>query len=128
LGFSTDSLGLQKMKPELANKFSVEWIKAWNEHDLDKIMTHYAEDFEMSSPAIKKIMNIESGIIKGKNEVRAYWERALKLNPGLHFEIIKSFSGVDSVIIHYKGHRGLSAETFFFNSEGKVKSAHAHYE
>jgi len=116
------------MKPEFANKFSNEWIEAWNEHDLDKIMTHYAEDFEMSSPVIKKIMNVENGIIKGKKEVRTYWEKALNLNPNLHFEIIKSYSGANSVVIHYKGHRGLSAETFFFNSEGKVRSAHAHYE
>jgi len=118
----------QKMKPEFANKFSLEWVEAWNEHDLDKIMTHYAEAFEMTSPVIKQIMNEPTGKIKGKKEIRAYWEKALKMNPNLHFEIIKSFSGANSVVIHYKGHRGLSAETFFFNSEGKVISAHAHYE
>ena len=56
------------MKTDFVNKFSLEWVEAWNEHDLDKIMTHYA-DFEMSSPVIKNIMNIESGIIKGKKEV-----------------------------------------------------------
>ena len=116
------------MKPEFVNKFSLEWVEAWNEHDLNKIMIHYAEDFEMSSPVIKKIMNIESGMIKGKTEVRAYWEKALKMNPNLQFELIKTFTGANSIIIHYKGHRGLSAEIFFFNSEGNVKSAHAHYE
>jgi len=42
------------MKPEFANKFSAAWIEAWNEHDLDKIMTHYTEDFQMSSPVNKK--------------------------------------------------------------------------
>jgi len=116
------------MNPEYAIKFSLEWVEAWNEHDLDKIMTHYSDDFEMTSPVIKKIMNIESGVIKGKNEVRSYWEKALTMNPDLHFEIIKVFTGANSIVIHYKGHRGLSAETFFFNSVGKVKSSHAHYE
>jgi len=116
------------MKPEFVHKFSVEWVKAWNEHDLDKIMSHYAEDFEMNSPIIKKIMNIESGIIKGKKQVRKYWKKALEMNPNIHFEIIKTYYGNNSVVINYKGHRGLSAETFFFNKEGKVKSAYAHYE
>lgn len=82
----------------------------------------------MNSPVIKKIMNIESGKIKGKDKVRAYWEKALKMNPQLHFELIQCFSGANSIVIHYKGHRGLSAETFFFNNEGLVKNAHAHYE
>ena len=116
------------MTPEFAENFSFEWVKAWNEHDLDKIMEHYADDFEMSSPVIKVIMDIESGAIKGKKEVRAYWEKALKMNPNLHFEVIKTYMGANSVVIHYKGHRGLSAETFFFDSKGKVQSAHAHYE
>ena len=107
------------MKTDFVNKFSLEWAEAWNEHDLDKIMTHYADDFEMSSPVIKNIMNIESGIIKGKKEVRAYWEKALNLNPELHFEIIKSYSGANSIVIHYKGHRGLSAETFFLITKVK---------
>jgi len=74
------------MDKEFANKFAREWVEAWNCHDLDKIMTHYAEDFEMSSPVIKQIMNIESGKIKGKKEVRAYWEKALAMLPDLHFD------------------------------------------
>ena len=116
------------MNKDFANNFAHEWVKAWNSHDLDKIMNHYADDFEMSSPVIKKIMNEDTGILKGKNTIRVYWEKALKLNPEIHFELIKSYSGANSIVVHYKGHRGLSAEIFFFNSEGKVKSAHAHYE
>ena len=116
------------MNKAFAKEFSIEWIKSWNSHDLDRIMSHYAEDFEMSSPVIKQITDEKSGTLKGKKAVKAYWEKALKMNPGLHFELIKSFFGANSVVIHYKGHRGLSAETFVFNDEGKVKSAYAHYE
>ena len=82
----------------------------------------------MSSPVIKQITDEKSGILKGKKAIRTYWEKALKINPELHFGLVKSFFGANSIVIHYKGHRGLSAEAFFFNSEGKVKSAFAHYE
>jgi len=116
------------MDKEFASQFAREWIEAWNSHDLDKIMAHYAEDFEMSSPVIRQLMNIDSGTIKGKIEVRAYWEKALAKIPDLHFELVDAYSGVNSVVIQYKGHRGLSAEVFFFNSEGKVERAFAHYE
>ena len=91
-------------------------------------MTHYAEDFEMSSPVIRQLMNIESGKIKGKKAVKTYWEKAMAKIPDLHFEFIEAFAGVNSVVIKYKGHRCLSAELFFFDSVGKVESAFAHYE
>lgn len=116
------------MKKELLEKFALEWVEVWNSHDLDKIMAHYADDFEMNSPLIKQVMNIESGKIKGKDNVRAYWKKALAMNPRLHFELIKVYSGANSVVIHYEGPRGLAAEVFFFNNEGKVDFAHAHYE
>ena len=116
------------MNKEFAHKFSLEWVAAWNSHNLGEIMAHYADGFEMNSPVIRQIMNEPSGILKGKNNVRNYWEKALKMNSNLHFEIEKVYSGVNSVIIQYKGHRVSSAEMFFFNEEGKVISAYAHYE
>lgn len=35
-----------------AQEFAAEWIAAWNSHDLERILSHYAEDFEMASPLI----------------------------------------------------------------------------
>lgn len=116
------------MDKEFVKDFAQEWIEAWNSHDLDKIMSHYAEDFEMSSPVITQITGEKSGTLKGKNAVRAYWEKALSMIPTLHFELLNSYSGVNSIIIQYKGHRGMSAEVFFFDGEGKVIRAYAHYE
>jgi len=116
------------MDAEFAKTFAHEWIEAWNSHDLDKIMSHYADSFEMSSPVIKQIMKIESGKIKGKEGVRNYWEKALSLIPDLHFELTGIYPGEDSLVLHYKGHRGYSAEVFFFNAAGKVDRAFAHYE
>ena len=34
-------------------EFAKEWIDAWNSHDLDRILAHYAEDIEISTPMIK---------------------------------------------------------------------------
>ena len=57
---------------EIAEKFSKEWVEAWNSHDIDKILSHYTEDFEMSSPLIVSRMEITSGTLKGKEAVRKY--------------------------------------------------------
>ena len=35
------------------NKFAVKWIESWNSHDLNRILSHYADDVEVTTPMIK---------------------------------------------------------------------------
>ncbi len=110
-----------------AEHFAADWIDSWNSHDLSRILSHYADDFEMTSPVIIKMAGEQSGILKGKKDVGAYWAKALQLSPELHFELVTTLIGVDSITLYYQGVRGLSAEVFHFNQEGKVTKAYAHY-
>ena len=117
---------------KFAEAFATEWIAAWNSHDLERILSHYTEDFEMSSPGIVKLSGEPSGTLKGKQAVGAYWARALALQPNLRFELITILAGVSSIVLYYKGPRGLAAEVFHFDSggtdsEGKVTRAFNHY-
>jgi len=110
-----------------AEHFATGWIASWNSHDLVRIMSHYTDDFEMSSPKIMALANEPSGILKGKAAIGEYWSRALQLVPNLHFEHIATYIGVSSITIHYHGVSGPGAEVFMFNEEGKVTKAFAHY-
>lgn len=108
--------------------FARDWVDSWNSHDLDRIMSHYADDFQMTSPFIVKLMNDPTGTIKGKENVRAYWAKALERIPDLHFDLIEVLSSVDSITIYYHAVLGKrAAEVFFFNDHGKVTRAIAHY-
>jgi ketosteroid isomerase-like protein len=115
------------MDIDQALKFADHWLESWNSHDLDKIMSHYSDDFVMSSPIIVSVMNEPSGTLKGKVLIREYWSRALTKYPDLQFEKLNVLLGANSVTIIYLGVRGLSAEVFHFNSSGLVHSAYAHY-
>lgn len=115
------------MEKGFAERFANEWIAAWNSHDLDRILAHYEDDFEMSSPIIPAIVGEPSGKLRGKAAVGAYWAKALQNMPGLHFRLVTALAGVDSVTVYYKGHRGLSAEVLHFSPSGKVRAAFAHY-
>ena len=111
-----------------AQRFAAEWIGAWNRHDLDLVLAHYADDFEMNSPVIRQIADEPSGRLSGKPVVRAYWAKALTLIPDLHFELLTVLVGVDSITLHYRGAKGrLAAEVFHFNADGQVVRAFAHY-
>lgn len=111
-----------------AQTFAQEWVDAWNSHDLDRILAHYADDFEMTSPFIVTMMNAPTGTIKGKENVRAYWAKALERLPDLHFDLIEALASVDSITIYYHAVLGKrAAEVLFLNGDGKVSRAIAHY-
>lgn len=40
------------MDKAFARQFTADWIESWNAHDLDRVLSHYADDFKMSSPVI----------------------------------------------------------------------------
>jgi len=111
-----------------AQKFSQEWVDAWNSHDLERILSHYADDFQMTSPFIATMMNEPTGTLRGKEQVRAYWAQALERLPDLHFDLIEVLASVDSITIYYHAVLGKrAAEVLFFDDNGKVRRAVAHY-
>eukprot|EP01031_Cornospumella_fuschlensis_P031048 gene31049-37526_t len=117
------------LSAELAQKFADGWIASWNAHDLEGILSHYEDDFEMYSPVISAITGKPSGCLRGKVAVGAYWAKALTKYPDLHFELLHVLTGVKSVTLLYQGVKGLSAEVFFLSDiSGKVSRAFAHYE
>lgn len=114
--------------PKFAEHFTIEWIDAWNSHDLQRVLSHYSDAFEMSSPVIIQITGEPSGSLIGKEAVGSYWAEALKLIPDLRFELIATLVGVNSITLYYKGARGrLAAEVFHFGSDRKIIRAYAHY-
>jgi ketosteroid isomerase-like protein len=115
------------ISPDVAKRFAYSWIEDWNNHDLNAVLSHYADDFEFASPLISSIAGESSGVLCGKAAVRAYWEKGLEQIPALHFELKEVLTGVDSITLYYRGHRGMVAEVFMFDSTGKVKKALACY-
>jgi len=106
-----------------------EWLNAWNRHDMEAIMSHYAEDIVFYSPIIQKINNDPQGCIHGKTALQAYFSKALVAYPELHFELYHILEGINSVVLYYKsvGNR-LSTEMMVLDENGKVKEVRAHYK
>ncbi|MCI0558077.1 MAG: nuclear transport factor 2 family protein [Nitrososphaera sp.] len=113
---------------DFAESFATEWIEAWNSHDLDRVLSHYTEDFQFSSPFIASVAGEPSGKLVGRDTVRAYWSKTLGRRPDLHFVLTTVFVGVTSIVIHYQRHDGkYGAEHFEFEPGGKVFRSSAHY-
>ncbi len=116
------------MTEQQARSFADNWIKAWNSHDLDAIVEHYANDVEFTSPFIARLLNDPSGTVRGTEALRAYFQRGLETFPDLHFELRAVLSGVSSLTLLYRSvHNLLAAEVLEFNEHGQVTRVLAHY-
>lgn len=104
--------------------FAQEWEAAWNAHDLDRILAHYAPDIVFRS---KKAMRLVGhGELHGAAALRAYWGKALQTQPDLSFVVVNVFHGHAMMVITYRNHRNvLAAETLRFGPGGQVVEASA---
>src|SRR6266849_9293248 len=46
------------------------WVAAWNAHDLDRIMTHYDNAVELTSPIAAQLLGTADGKVVGKASLR----------------------------------------------------------
>jgi len=105
-----------------------EWIAAWNSHDLERVLSLYAEDSEMTSDKIPVFGFDPSGTLRGKDKIRAYWGTALKQLPNLHFDLIDTYVSPDSIVVFYQNERGAKiCEYLRLDAEGKIKQGSANH-
>ncbi|HEY6618484.1 MAG TPA: nuclear transport factor 2 family protein [Steroidobacteraceae bacterium] len=112
-----------------AREFAAEWIGAWNSHDLERILSHYRDDFEMSSPLIVERMAVPSGTLKGKDAIRPYWKIGMAANPALHFKLQDVLVGIDTIAICYRNVSAnrMVAEILEFDEQRRVVRGAALY-
>jgi mannose-6-phosphate isomerase-like protein (cupin superfamily) len=109
-------------------RFAEEWIAAWNAHDLERILSHYADAVEFQSPFISKLLGHAAGKLSGKAALRDHFARGLTAYPALRFEYIMLYPGVNSCVLQYRSVNDLLAsETMEFNNAGQISRALAHY-
>jgi ketosteroid isomerase-like protein len=122
------------MTEQEADGYVAEWMEAWNSHDLDRILGHYADDVEYYSPFIAALAEPggpgADGRLVGKDAVRAYFAAALARNADLHFDPPMHVAvGSGSISFVYRSIKTLTAvETLVFApGSHTVARAHCHY-
>jgi predicted ester cyclase len=112
-----------------AREFADHRISAWNSHDLDAILLHYAPTVTLTSPVVANLLNDPSGTVTGKEALRSYFGRGLEAFPNLTFVLHDVLSGINSVVLYYTNHKGTkTAEFMEFDANGKVARVVANYD
>lgn len=111
-----------------ARRFAEDWIAAWNGGDLEQILSHYVEGFEMRSPLIALRGFAADGVLRGKDAIRPYWRAGLSVTPPLRFELLDVYAGVGTIVIHYRSvGRRLVTEILEIDEAGHALRGNACY-
>jgi hypothetical protein len=111
-----------------AKRFARGWIEAWNSHDLDAILSHYATDVVLTSPVAAKLLNDPSGRVEGSAALRDYFKRGLEAYSDLHFELLDVMQGLSSIVLCFVNQKGTrTAEFMEFGKDGKIARVVANY-
>ncbi len=114
------------MEMTMAKQFAQSWEQAWNAHDIDRIMPHYADTIVLVSPIAAKLLG--QAEVKGAEAVRRYFIKGLDAYPDLTFKVLEVFTGEQSLVLYYVNQNGTKAGEFMqFDTAGKVEKMLAHY-
>lgn len=111
-----------------ASAFSRQWVRAWNDHDVEAVLAHFHDDVLFSSPVAAEMFPETGGVIRGKPALRHYWSGALERLTDLHFVVEAVYRGIDTVVINYRNQNGgLVNEVLRFGDDGLVVEGHGTY-
>jgi limonene-1,2-epoxide hydrolase len=93
------------MQTPLQNKhIATKWFEAFNEHNLEKLLSLYSQTAQHYSPKLKIRLPETQGLIKGKDELRKWWQDSFDRIPSLKYEVVKLTADEDQVFMEYIRH------------------------
>lgn len=92
------------MTLERLNSIALTWFEAFNEHNLEKLLSLYDYNAEHFSPKLKVRQPETNGLIKGKDALRAWWKDAFVRLPTLRYEVKRLTPYDNRVFMEYIRH------------------------
>lgn len=92
------------MSAQNNKQIATKWFEAFNEHDLEKLLSLYDDNAQHFSPNLKVRKPETQGLIKGKAALREWWQDAFDRLPSLQYEVIKLTADEEQVFMEYIRH------------------------
>ena len=110
-----------------AQEFAASWVTAWNAHDLEQLLSHFADDVVFASPVAAQLIDGSDGVLRGKAALRDYWAEGLRRIPDLHFTVLDVYVGVSAVVINYRNQKGARVSEVLIFDGPLVVQGHGTY-
>ena len=86
---------------EQNNVIATKWFRAFNEHDLEKLLSLYDENARHFSPKLKIRQPETNGWVSGKAALRAWWHDAFERLPSLEYQPSSFTANDERVFMEY---------------------------
>ncbi len=80
---------------------AAKWFEAFNEHDLEKLLSLYHDEAQHYSPKLKIRQPETNGMVSGKPALRAWWQDAFDRLPTLSYLPTSFTANNDRVFMEY---------------------------
>lgn len=117
------------MTPE---NIALKWFEAFNEHDLEKLLSLYDDSAAHYSPKLKLRHPETNGYVKGKQALRDWWQDAFNRLPSLHYNVTLLTANNERVFMEYVRQVDgepdmLVAEVLELNDAGNIKASRVYH-
>jgi len=89
------------MTPQDLKNIANLWFKAFNDQNLDELLSLYDESAQHFSPKLKVREPETNGLIKGKDALRSWWKDCFERLPGLKYQVNKLTADSEQVFMEY---------------------------
>ena len=109
---------------ESSTHIAEKWFAAFNEKNMDALLSLYHEDAEHFSPKLKIRKPETSGLIKGKQQLHDWWQDAFERLPSLKYKPNYFIAGENKIFVEYirsvDGEEDLTVGEALFFKDGKI--------
>ena len=122
------SVSAPRLTEQRARELAEEWVEAWNEHDLEAILSLYSPAVVFQTPTIVDSLGISDGRVEGLEDLREHFARGLRRLPDLHFRLEQIYTGVRSIAMTYRWGDGTPVcELHEYDEQERIERVQALY-
>src|SRR5215831_12413710 len=89
------------MKTEQNLSIAELWFKAFNEHNLENLLSLYDDNAQHFSPKLKIRLPETKGLVTGKDALRSWWQDAFDRLPSLQYNPTSLTANNERVFMEY---------------------------
>ncbi len=119
------------MTPENLQSIAFKWFDAFNNHNLEQLLSLYDDDAEHYSPKLKIRKPETQGMIIGKPALSEWWQDAFDLLPSLNYKVTSLTANGDRVFMEYirsvDGEENMLVAEVLIVKEGKIIASRVYH-
>ncbi len=107
------------------------WFDAFNAHNIEQLLSLYDDHAEHFSPKLKIRKPETNGFVRGKAEMREWWQDAFNRMPDLQYKVTSLTANEDRVFVEYlrivSGEEDLMVAEVYEVKDGKIIASRVYH-